>query len=80
MAGRDREIHLSDGQEKTRVDRDQGTHATQVHALCGEAIPRGHWEGPPGPGPVYWMDRPGWILPLEGSPTGPGPPRPSPPG
>ena len=80
MEGRYREIYLSNGPEEAGVDRDQGTHATQVYPLCGKVIPRGHWKGPPGPGPVYWMDRLGWVLPLEGSPTGPGPPRPLPPG
>ena len=80
MEGRYQEIYLSNGPEEEGVDRGQRTHTPQVHALCGQTILRGHWEGPPGPGPVYLVDRPGWVLPLEGSPTGPDPPSSPPPG
>ena len=57
---------------------DKGGDATQVYALCGKTIQRGHRTKPRWPRPVYRMDRPGRLLPLEGSPTGPHPFRPSP--
>ena len=62
------------------MDRDERADTPQIHALHGQTLPRGHRKGPPGPGPIYWVDRPGWLLPLEGGSTGPNPPRPLPSG
>ena len=42
-------------------------------------LQRGHRPRPPGPQPVYWMDQRRGLLPLESSPTRPGPSHPPPP-
>ena len=80
MVGGHRQVYSSYGPEEKRVDRPQRADSPPVYALHGQALPRGHREGPLGPQPIYRVDRPGWLLPLEAGPAGTDPPRPPPSG